>query len=180
MREPLAQRLGGGLRSAAAREQPQRATAGGLEQATDLLDLGGAKPVATGRRQVLGDVEDRLLRVVERRADVDASPRQRDRRRPLPTFGSDSSASIATTASAEVSAGSSIEWSTRSVGLRPMEDAKAVKSPPSLSVADVKTTVFSDSSRSRSCPQTCSGATQSWLPPRRASRSASQLTSCSA
>ena len=79
VREPLAQRLGGGLRSTAAREQPQRATAGGLEQAADLLDLGSAEPVATGRRQVLGDVEDRLLRVVERRADVDTPPRQRDR-----------------------------------------------------------------------------------------------------
>ncbi len=52
------------------------------------------------------------------------------------------------------------------------------KSPPSISVALVSTTVFSLSSLSRSGPQTWSGATQSWSPPRLRSRSASQSTSC--
>ena len=55
--------------------------------------------------------------------------------------------------------------------------ATELKSPPSIRVAEVNTTVFSVSSLSRSGPHTCSGATQSWLPPRFRSRSASQSTS---
>ena len=39
--------------------------------------------------------------------------------------------------------------------------ATALKSPPSIRVALVKTTVLSDSSLSRIWPHTCSGATQS-------------------
>ena len=49
---------------------------------------------------------------------------------------------------------------TRSAGLSPNELATASKSPPSLSVAEVKIAVFSASSFSRIGPATSSGATQ--------------------
>ena len=49
---------------------------------------------------------------------------------------------------------------TRSAGLSPNEVATASKSPPSLSVAEVKIAVFSASSFSRIGPATSSGATQ--------------------
>ena len=70
-------------------------------------------------------------------------------------------------------------WSTRSLGFSPMLVATLLKSPPSISVALVNTTVLSVSSLSRSGPQTWSGATHSWLPPRLRSRSASHSTSLS-
>jgi len=47
---------------------------GGVDQLGDLLELAGAESVAAGLGQVPGDVEDRLLAVVERAADVEANP----------------------------------------------------------------------------------------------------------
>ena len=49
----------------------------------------------------------------------------------------------------------------RSSGRRPTEVATAVKSPPSIRVAEVNTTVLSVRSLSRIGPHTCSGATHS-------------------
>ena len=72
-----AHRLGRGLRGAAGREQAERAAVEGVDEVADLVELRGAEAVAAGLRQVAGDVEDRLLAVVEGRADVDALPRQR-------------------------------------------------------------------------------------------------------
>ena len=47
-----------------------------LDQGRDLVELGlDAGPVAAGRRQVRGDVEDARLGVLERRADVQTTPR---------------------------------------------------------------------------------------------------------
>ena len=68
----------------------------------------------------------------------------------MPFHGSASSASVVAT-----------WWPTRSVGLRPSEVATAPNSPPSISVALVKTTVLSVSSLSRIGPHTCRGATWS-------------------
>ena len=71
MGQPATHLLGRGLGRAAAREQPERAAAGGIDELHDLVELGRPQPVAPRRRQVAGDVEDRLLAVVERRADVE-------------------------------------------------------------------------------------------------------------
>ena len=138
-------------------EQPEGAAVGGVDQLDDLVELGLPEPVAAGRRQVAGDVEDRLLAVVERRADVDARATAA-RSSPLRRPGSPST--------------------TRSAGLSPTLVATALKSPPSISVALVNTTVLSVSSLSRIGPHTWSGATHSRggirSPP-----SASQSTSAS-
>jgi hypothetical protein len=64
--EPLTNSLGGGLGGPAAGEESERAPFGGVHEFDDLVDLRGAEAVAAGRRQVAGDVEDRLLAVVER------------------------------------------------------------------------------------------------------------------
>ena len=125
-------------RRAGRRRGPSVRPSSGVDELADLVELGLAEAVAAGRRQVAGDVEDGLLAVVERRADVDALPRQR-----------------------VVGVGGGDRWPTRSVGLRPSEVATAPKSPPSISVALVKTTVLSVSSLSRIGPHTCSGATWS-------------------
>ena len=74
--QPLAHDLGRGLGRAARGEQPEGAPAGGVDQLADLVELGLPEAVAAGRRQVAGDVQDRLLAVVERRPDVDPAPGQ--------------------------------------------------------------------------------------------------------
>ncbi len=58
--------LGRGLCSAPGREQTERAALEGVDEVADLVELRGAEAVAAGLRQVAGDVEDRLLAVVER------------------------------------------------------------------------------------------------------------------
>ena len=70
----LADVVGRGLGRASAREEPEGAALGGVDQLGDLVELGGAEPVAAGLGQVASDVEDRLLAVVERAADVEADP----------------------------------------------------------------------------------------------------------
>ena len=72
--QPLADPDRGGLGGAARREQAEGAPLGGIDELGDLVELGLTEPVAAGRGQVLGDIEDRLLAVVERRPDVDAPP----------------------------------------------------------------------------------------------------------
>ena len=72
--EPLAHRLGGLLGRAHRGEQPEGATAGRPDQRLDLVEGLLAEPVAAGRRKVLGDIGDGLLRVVERAADVEPAP----------------------------------------------------------------------------------------------------------
>ncbi len=64
--------------SAARRElnSPRVRPSSGVDELDDLVELGLAEPVATGRRQVAGDVEDRLAAVVERRPGVEAAPGQ--------------------------------------------------------------------------------------------------------
>ena len=86
-----------------------------------------------------GDVQDRLPAVVERRADVEAR------------------------ATASVVVGPALGCAVEDpLGrLEPDAVATAAKSPPSISVAEVKTTVLSASSLSRIGPHTWSGATQS-------------------
>ena len=81
VRQPLADGDRSGLGGAPAREEAERPALAGVDQLDDLVELGDAEPVAAGRRQVAGDVEDRLLAVVERAADVEAAPRERRRRR---------------------------------------------------------------------------------------------------
>ena len=72
--EPLPHRLRGDLGRAARGEQPERRAAGRRHELGDLVELGLASPAPAGRRQVPGDVEDALSRVVERAADVDPAP----------------------------------------------------------------------------------------------------------
>ena len=109
------------------------------------------------RRQVLGDIQDGLLLVLERRADVQSAPRQRAglgvgvHRRHL------------------------VRASSLSDGRRPTCRAIASKSPPRVSVAEVRTAVRSFSTSSRNSPATVSGAIRSSRPNR--SRSTSQTTS---
>ena len=66
VRQRLADVLGGGLRGTAAGEQPEGAAVGGVDQLGDLVEVRLRQAVATGGREVAGDVEDRLLAVVER------------------------------------------------------------------------------------------------------------------
>ncbi len=77
-----------GLGRPAAGEQPQGAALRGVDQLGDLVEVGLGQAVAARGRQVSGHVEDRLLAVVERRADVEPLPgrppvlrRQPERRR---------------------------------------------------------------------------------------------------
>ena len=98
--------------------------------------MSAAVALPAGRRQVLGDVEDALLAVVEGRADVEALP-----------LRAASSPSVPS-------------------GARPREAPTPLKSPPSLSVAEVRTTERSAKSFSRSRPDTDSGATRSEAPKR--------------
>ena len=76
VRQPLAHRLGRGLGGPAGGEQAERAPVGGVHQLRDLLERGLDESVAARRREVAGDVQDRLLAVVERRAHVEPAPRQ--------------------------------------------------------------------------------------------------------
>ena len=76
VRQPLADGLRGGLGGPPAREQPERPALAGVDQLDDLVELRHTEAVAARRRQVAGDVEDRLLGVVERAADVEAAPGQ--------------------------------------------------------------------------------------------------------
>ncbi len=93
--------------------------------------------------------------VVERRADIDPAPR----------LGVVGEVGFGRRWSRDASPGD-LRRPTRRVDAlgraSPIEVATAVKSPPSFRVAEVKTTVLSASSLSRSCPHTCSGATHSW------------------
>src|SRR3954454_6159566 len=199
VRQAFARGLRGGLGGSAAGEQAQGTAVGGVDQVDDLVERLPVEPVPARRRQLPGDVQDRLAWIVERRPDVDPAPwkgrgldrldhpgrvdhprRPRPPRTPRPTRGGSTPRDPSTTRGGSTTRdASSSEWSTRSLGLRPSETAILVKSPPSISVALVSTTVFCESSLSRSGPQTCKGATQSWSPPRARSRSASHSTSAS-
>ena len=139
VRQPLADGLRRGLGGPATGEQPECPALAGVDQRDDLVELGLPQPVAAGRRQVTGDVEDRLLAVVERAADVDATPREN-------AVG----ALVALLGRGDVDVLRRLE---------PELEATALKSPPSRSVALVKTASLSVSSLSRIGPQTWSGAT---------------------
>jgi hypothetical protein len=76
VRQPLAHRLGRGLGGPADENSPSVRPSAASTSSTISSSWAGAEPVAAGRRQVAGDVEDRLLAVVERRADVEPAPRQ--------------------------------------------------------------------------------------------------------
>ena len=65
--------LGGLLGGAPRGEQAQGAAAGGPDQLLELVEGLRGRPAA-GFGQVLGNVEDALLRIFERGADVDAGP----------------------------------------------------------------------------------------------------------
>ena len=93
-------------------------------------------PSRPGLGEVPGDVEDALLR----------GSRRASRRR-VPFHGGTSSPSVPS-------------------GARPSEAATPLKSPPSLRVAEVRTTERSVKSFSRSSPETDSGATRSEAPKR--------------
>ena len=79
--EPGAQLLGGVLGGPRRGEQPERAPARGPHERLDLVEDPRRRAVAARRREVLGDVDDGLPRVVEGAADVEAPPR---RARPSP------------------------------------------------------------------------------------------------
>ncbi len=68
--DALAHRGGGEVHRLPAREQRQRAAAGGGDQGHQLVVDGVAIPVGTGVREVQRAVQQRLVRVVERAADV--------------------------------------------------------------------------------------------------------------
>src|SRR5262249_12110037 len=70
----FAKRFCRSFRGPAAREEPQGPSVSGLQQATDLVDLGCAETVPSRRREGFGAVEAALLGVVERGTDIDASP----------------------------------------------------------------------------------------------------------
>src|SRR3954447_5634890 len=77
VRQPFTHRLAGRLRTTHRREQPQRPTTGGLDQFSELIEHLGGGAVAPRWRQMRGDVKDRLLLVLERRANVEAPPWRR-------------------------------------------------------------------------------------------------------
>ena len=122
------------------REQPEGAAVGGVDQLDDLVELRlrrarrGRAAAGAGRRT--GSPAGRSRTGCRRRGRATAARRRRARRSVEPS-------------------------TTRSVGLSPTLVATAAKSPPSISVARVKTTVLSVSSLSRIGPHTWSGATQS-------------------
>ena len=72
--EPAAQLLGRGLGGPHGGEEAERAAAGRLHQLGELVHHVAAGAFAAGRRQMAGDIEDALLRIVEGRADVEALP----------------------------------------------------------------------------------------------------------
>ena len=124
VREPLAHRLGRGLGRARRGEQPERAAVGGVDEVGDLVELGrrpgrrGRAAAGAGRRR--GSPAGRSRTASRRRARATAARPsgvgRRSRRRPSTTpLG----------------------------GLSPTLVATASKSPPSISVAQVSTTVLS-------------------------------------
>ncbi|CAD5936711.1 conserved protein of unknown function [Streptomyces sp. KY75] len=72
--QPAPQLLGGRLRSPHGGEQPQRAAARRLHQLRQLVEHVRTGPLAPRGVQMPGDIEDALLRVVERGADVQPLP----------------------------------------------------------------------------------------------------------
>ena len=72
--EPLAHQLGGGPRRAHRAEQPEGAAACRSDEGLELVELGGTDAVAARWREVLRDVQDRLLGVLEGAADVEPGP----------------------------------------------------------------------------------------------------------
>ena len=64
--QPFTDLLGRGLGGPAAREQPEGAAVRGVDEVDDLVELGLLEAVAARGRQVLRDVQDRLVGIVER------------------------------------------------------------------------------------------------------------------